>query len=102
MKKIAAILLFFAMSLTSCTFACNTLCDGTDAVKGVVADGLSFFPILGPVATQITDLCFDAACTAFCLPEDLTKSWNDNIGINLDPTTAPTVTDDTPTEDPGS
>jgi len=98
MKKIifSAVLL---MALPSCTFVCENACDGTDAIKGVVNDGLSFIPIVGPFSAQITDLGFDVLCGVACAPSTLGEEWVEETGISLDPTATVVETDAT---DPGS
>ncbi len=85
MKKVA-FLAVLLMALPSCTFVCETACDGTDTIKGVFSDGLSIIPVVGPFSAQVTDLGFDVLCGTACAPNTLGEEWVEETGLSLDPT----------------
>ena len=87
--------------LPSCTFIRDNVCTGSDAVKEVTADALSFVPVVGPMAGSITDLAFDILCTFVGLPADMGDEIESELGVSLDPTSTGGG-DEASTTDPGS
>ena len=104
MKKLAILLV--VLIAPSCTWISDNVCTGSDAVKEVTAEGLSYIPVLGPLSSTITDLLFDAICNIVALPVEMGDSLKSTTGVQTDPTAEGAligpVTDGTTPEDTGS
>lgn len=85
MKKLICVAVLL-LALPSCAWVQDQACTGTSAVRDTVNDGLSYIPVVGPWSGEITNLMFDMVCAMIGGPESIGRSFEETVGVQLDPT----------------